>query len=81
MMPHPHTICEFAAIDHAARQAWAEQDRLSARAVTPRFPGPAVTRAASRRLGGALVRVGTRLGGASPAPSAGVAAGSFGSAR
>ncbi len=86
MMPHPHTICETAAMDHQARQVRATQDRLSAQAVRLRSPGLAIARTALRRLGGVLVRVvarrdGTRTGGtATPAaPAASVA--SLGPAR
>jgi hypothetical protein len=73
-------------MDHQQRQARAERDRLSAQAVRLPFSGSTFARAASRRLGEALVHLGTRLGGASPGgtapvPSARVAAGSLGSAR
>lgn len=73
-------------MDHQQRQARAERDRLSARAVTRPTPGRAVARAATQRLGEALVHLGTRLGGASPGGTAPVAparvaAGSLGSAR
>ena len=63
MMPHPHTVCELAAMDHAERQAWAQQDRLGARAGRGRHAGTVGLRSMSRRLGVALVRVGERVQG------------------
>ena len=75
MMPHPHTICATAAMDHRQRQARAEQDRLGARTVLHRHPSQTVARGTMRLLGAALVCVGTRLEGtrtcgASPASTA-----------
>lgn len=63
MMPHPHTICEFAAMDHAERQAWAQQERLGAQAGRGRHAGAGALRSISWRLGAALVRAGGRIQG------------------
>ena len=83
MMPHPHTICEMAAMDHRERQAQANQDRLRAQDGRLRSPSLAIARAASRRLGGALVRVGVRLDGTRTGETAAPAAtaASYGPAR
>ena len=63
MMPHPHAVCEFAAMDHQERQARARQDRLAAQVRSGANVRKGWSRALPRQLGAALVRVGERLQG------------------
>jgi hypothetical protein len=60
MTTDPHTLYTLATLDHKERLTWTKRQRLSDQAVRP-FSGSAIARAATRRLGGALIRVGGRL--------------------
>ena len=66
MIPHPQTLY---AIRDTDRRAWLAE---AARPINDPRPAPAVT--ARRRLGAALVGIGTRLQGACPADHASPAA-------